>query len=98
MMAAGKADVFKIIVLAAGAYAFLRSRRAGVVPMLEAEEDVFELVHTSIGEEQSGIVGRNQRGRVHAAVPLCFKELQKHLTYFRAGTGLHLLSLAAGTL
>ena len=43
VMAAGVADIFEIVVLAAGAHALLRAGGAGVVALLEAEEDVLEL-------------------------------------------------------
>ena len=62
MMAVGEADVFEVVVFAAGANAFLRSRGAVVVAGFEAEEDVLELVHARVGEEQRWIVGRYERG------------------------------------
>ena len=43
VMAAGVADIFEIVVLAAGAHALLGAGGAGVVALLEAEEDVLEL-------------------------------------------------------
>ena len=52
----GEADVFEVVVLAAGAHAFLRSRGAVVVALLQAEENVLELVHPRVGEEQRRIV------------------------------------------
>src|SRR5215470_927312 len=98
MMTAGKAHILKIVMLAARAHAFLRGGGAVVITMLKAQKNVFELVHASIGKQQCGVVGRNQRRRVHATVPLRLKELQEHLTYFGAGTVLHLSSLAVSTL
>ena len=77
VVAAGEADVFKVVVLAAGADALLRRGGAGVVALLGAKEEVFELVHARVGEQQRGVVGRHQRGRVHAAVPLRLKKAQK---------------------
>ncbi len=58
----GEADVFEIVMFAAGTHAFLRGCGALVVAGFEAEEDVLELVHARVGEEQRGIVGRNERG------------------------------------
>ena len=63
--------------LATGADALLAGGGAGIVALLGAEEDILELVHARVGEEQRGIVGRHQRGRVHATVPLAFKKPQK---------------------
>ena len=68
VVAAGEADVFEVVVLAAGADALLRGGGAGVVALLGAEEDVLELVHAGVGEEQRGVVVRDQRGGVHAAM------------------------------
>ena len=55
------ADVVQIVVLAAGAHAFLRRRRARVVPLLDAQKHVLELVHPRVGEQQRRVVGRHQR-------------------------------------
>ena len=79
VVAAGVADVFEIVVLAAGADAFLRSGGAGVVALFQAEEDFLELVHASVGEEQSWVIGRHKRGAAHDAVALTgevFEELR----------------------
>ncbi len=89
MVAAGEADVFEVVVLAAGADAFLRSGGALVVALLDAEEDVFELVHACVGEEQRGVVGGDERGGVDAAVALGLKEAQKSFADVVAGAGLH---------
>jgi hypothetical protein len=48
-------------VLAAGADAFLRARGARVIALLAAEEDVLELVHAGVGEEQRRIARGNER-------------------------------------
>ncbi len=50
VVAVGEADVFEVVVLASGADALLRGGGAGVVAVLKAEEDVFELVHAGVGE------------------------------------------------
>ena len=89
VVAAGEADVFKVVVLAAGADALLRSGGAGVVALLGAEEEVLELVHAGVGEQQRGIVGRHQRRRVHAAVALGLKKAQKQLANFVSRAELH---------
>jgi len=56
-----RSDVVEIVVLAADAHHFLRGRRARVVASLAPKEDVLELVHAGVGEQQRGIVTRNQR-------------------------------------
>jgi hypothetical protein len=57
---AREAYVLKIVVLAAGAHALLRGGGAGVVARLGAEEDVLELVHAGVGEEQRRVVLWNE--------------------------------------
>ena len=56
VMAIGEADIFKVVVLAARADAFLAAGGAIVIALFEAEENVLELVHSGIGEKQRGIV------------------------------------------
>ncbi len=71
VMARGVADILEIVVLAAGAHAFLRRGGAVVGALLEAGEDVLELHHAGIGEEQSRVVPRHERRGRHdlVAVP-----------------------------
>jgi len=54
VMAARKAHVLKIIMLAAGANALLRRGRTRVVAPLRAEKQVFELVHSGVGKSSVG--------------------------------------------
>src|SRR5436305_11991031 len=77
VVAFGEADIFEVVVFAAGAYAFLRGGGAVVIAFFEAEENVLELVHAGIGEEQGGVAVGNERAAAHAAMPLGFEELQK---------------------
>ena len=63
MVPGGIADVFQIVVLATGAHAFLRRGGALIGPLLQAGEDVLELHHAGIGEQQCRIVARHQRAR-----------------------------------
>jgi hypothetical protein len=60
VVAARKANIFKVVVLAACADALLRGGGAGVAALFRSKEDVLELVHPSIGEEQRGVVGGHQ--------------------------------------
>ena len=90
-----EADVFEVVVFAAGADALLGVGGAGVaagdgagpfgnVGGALAEEDGHELVHAGVGEEQVGRIG-HQAGRGHDGVPLRLEEVQERLSYFRAG-------------
>ncbi len=96
VMAPRKAHIFKVVVLAAGAYALLRSGGARVVALLRAEKKVFELVHARVGKQQRGVVGRHQRRGVHPAVPLRLKKAQKQLAYLVSRSNLHGLTSVIG--
>jgi hypothetical protein len=85
VMAIGEADVFEIVVLAAGADAFLAGGCAVVVALLEAEENVLELVHAGVGEEQRGIVGGDERGAAHDAVAAFREEAEEGCSDFVTG-------------
>src|ERR1700733_7630484 len=93
MVAAGKANVLEIIVFAAGAHTFLRSRGAAVGTGFGAEKYIFELIHTRIGEQQCRVVRRHQRGGVDATVPLRLKKPQEGFPDLRTRAILHSLSL-----
>jgi hypothetical protein len=73
----GLAHVLEIIVLSTRTNALLRCRCANVVPLLFPQEDIFELVHPGVGEEQRRIVGGNQRRALHDAMTLLLEVLQK---------------------
>ena len=77
MVPAGAADLFQVVVLAARADAFLAGGGAHVVAFLDAQEDVFELVHAGVGKEQRRVVRRDERGRAHHAMPAAGKKVQK---------------------
>ena len=55
------ADIFEVIVFAAGPNAFLRCHRPVVPARLEAGEQVLELHHAGIGEHQCRVVLWHQR-------------------------------------
>ncbi len=69
------ADVFKVVVLAAGADALLRVDRPDVVALLPPEEDVLELVHAGVGEKQRRVFGRQQRAGRHERVAAILEKL-----------------------
>ena len=73
-MAGGVADVFQVVVLAAGADAFLRGGGAVVWAFVKAEEYVFKLVHTRVGKQQRRVVVRHERGRADDGVAFGFEE------------------------
>jgi hypothetical protein len=79
VVALGEADIFEVVVFAAGAHAFLRRRCPRVIPLFEAEENVLELVHPRIRKQQGSIPMRHQRRAAHSPVPLALKEAQESL-------------------
>ncbi len=52
---------------------------------LEAQEDVLELVHAGVGEQQRRVVRRNERRATHHAVPPSLEEGKELLPGFVAG-------------
>jgi hypothetical protein len=77
VVARGVADILQVVVLAAGAHAFLRGRGARVAALLGASEDVLELHHAGIGEEQRRIVARHQRARRHDLMAVAREIIQE---------------------
>ena len=73
-MALGEADVFEVVVFAACAHAFLGGGGAFVIALFQAEEDVFELIHAGVGEEQRGIAVGHERAAAHDAMTVVFEE------------------------
>ena len=73
----GVTDIVEVVVLAAGADAFLRRNRRHVRALFQAGEDVLELHHAGIGEHQCRVVARHERRRRHDLVPLARKEVEK---------------------
>ena len=61
VMARGIADIVEVVVLAAGADAFLRRGGALVVAVLDPGEQVLELNHAGVREHQRRVVARHQR-------------------------------------
>src|SRR5690606_28207933 len=75
-----EADIVEVVVLAAGAHAFLRGGRTAVGALFEAGKDVLELHHARIGEHQGRIVARHQRARREFLVIIAGKEVEKSRT------------------
>ena len=80
VVARGVAHIVEVVVLAAGAHAFLRRRRAQEGGLLGAGEHVLERHHAGIGEHQRRIVARHQRARGHHLVIVLGKEVEESRT------------------
>ena len=77
VVARGIADVFQVVVLAAGAHAALRRGGARIRAWFLAQEHILELHHARIGEQQGRIVARHQRTGGHHGVPALGKKFQE---------------------
>jgi hypothetical protein len=64
-------------VLASSPNASLRRRGPLVRLLLTAKENILELHHAAVGEEQGGVVGWNQRARGNNGVTLGLKKAEK---------------------
>src|SRR3546814_5856694 len=62
-----------VVVLATRAHAFLRGGGTAVGALLVAGEDVLELHHARVGEQQRRIVARHQRRGRHGLVAVALK-------------------------
>ena len=70
------AHVVQIVVLATCPYAFLRGRRALVIPRLDPGEQVLELHHARVGEHQRRIIARHKRRAFDHPMPVAFEEIE----------------------
>ena len=77
VVAGRPSNLFEIIVFATDTQALLRSHHArrGCLPI--AEEDVFELHHPRVGEQQRGVLLRHERTTRHVQVVPPFEELDE---------------------
>jgi len=72
-------------VLSGDAHTFLRVGGAGVGAGSRVQENVLELVHPGVGEQQSGIVLRHETRAVYDGVSALREVIQEQLADF--GTG-----------
>ena len=79
VVAGGEADVLEVVVLAAGAHALLGGGGAHVVAALLAQEDVLELHHAGVGEEQGRIAARHERTRTAPGCARCARSSREKL-------------------
>ena len=73
VVAERRPHVLEVVVLPAHAHALLRARGPAVLPPLAAQEDVLELVHAGVREQQRLIAGRHERGASDDAVTVLFE-------------------------
>ena len=83
VVARGVADVFQVVVLAAGAHAALHRGGARVRPAVGADEHVLELHHAAVGQQHGRIVARHERAGPDNRVSLGFEEFEEFVANFR---------------
>ena len=74
------ADLFQVVVLAADADALLAVDRPGALRRPQSEEDVLELVHARVGEQQRLVAVRHDGRAGHEGVSFAEKELDETLS------------------
>ena len=85
----GVAHVLEIVVLAAGAHAFLAGGGPAVGALVLPGKHVLERHHAGIGEQQRRVIARHQRRRRHHGVLLGLEKRQK--------PGAHIVAVHAGS-
>ncbi|HYS61420.1 MAG TPA: hypothetical protein VEM27_12580 [Gemmatimonadales bacterium] len=88
----GMAHLLEVIVFAARPHALLARHGPGVRPPLEPLKHALELHHPGVGEQERGIVRRDQGGAGHFLVPPGLEELEKLAADFSGGHGGNILS------
>ena len=79
------AHVLQVVVLAAGPDALLEIHRPRVVPGAPSQEDILELVHPRVGEQQGRIVPGHHAGARHDGVAATLEEPRKRSAQFGSG-------------
>ena len=80
------ADIFEVIVFPTGPDALLRINRSAPGPSAGAEENVLELVHAGVREEQGGvIVGYNRGAWDDGVASLVLEKVHEGLANGRSG-------------
>ena len=75
VVAGGVADIVEVVMLAAGAHAFLAGGGAGVRALVKTQEHILELVHPGVREQQGRVVVGDGRGRGDKGVPVLSRGL-----------------------
>ncbi len=75
VMPCGAAHVFKVIVLAGDAQAFLRGGSTGIAAIFLAGKAFLELHHAGIGKEQCGVIRRNEGSGRNNFMPVFLEKL-----------------------
>ncbi len=85
VMARRPADLLEVVVLAGDPQDPLVVRRPGVVALLDAGQDVLELDHAGVREEERRVAGRDEAGARHGRVAAFREELDEASTDLGGG-------------
>ncbi len=80
VVARGVTDIFQIVVFTARTHAALRGGCTGIITLIEAKENILELVHPGVGKQQCGIVIGNQRAAGNYLMSFTMEKIEKRLT------------------
>ena len=80
VVARARADVLQVVVLAGHPQALLGGHRPRRLRLFDAEEEVLELDHPGVDEQQGRIVARHQRRARHRGVPAAGVEVDEALS------------------
>jgi len=72
-------DIIEIVVLSSHTHTLLRVNGAGVGFLVGADEDILELHHARVGEEQRAIPARDKRHRRHGGMSMFDEEVYESL-------------------
>jgi hypothetical protein len=78
----GVADVFQVVMLATGAHAALHRSGAAVRTAVGTGEDILELHHAAVRQQQGRIVTRNQRAGTDNRMAFGFEEFKEFVADF----------------
>jgi len=81
----GVADVFQVVVFAAGAHTALTTGGTLIVALITAQKHIFELHHASVNKQQGRVVFGYQRTALYYFVVLTVEVIEELLAYFCAG-------------
>ncbi|KAF5038086.1 hypothetical protein DSECCO2_557960 [anaerobic digester metagenome] len=85
VVARGAAHVFEVVVLAAHAQALLRGGGPHVAALFLPQENLLELLHPRVGEQQRGVVLGHEGRRAHDLVALRLEEFKEPAPDFVGG-------------
>ena len=83
------ADLIEVVVLAGHTQALLRVDGARVGALVRAEEDILELHHAGVGEQQRCIPARDKRRGRHGRVAVLDEEVDESLANLGAAEEFH---------